>query len=99
MFPMNEESTMERRRSKRLVLPALLAAIGLSCGLALAQGHGKKELDEDIMDHRTMADAHRKAADCLQAGKPEKECRAQLAKDCKGVGIGRSCGMKDKHKH
>ena len=54
---------------------------------------------EDIMDHRTMAEAHRRAAECLEAGKTEKECRAQLAKDCKGVGIGRHCGMKDRHKH
>lgn len=74
---------------------------GFWIGAALAQGHGhsKKQLEEDIMDHRTMAEAHRKAADCLEAGKTEKECRAQLAKDCKGVGIGRGCGMKDRHKH
>ncbi len=70
-------------------------------GTALAQNHShsKKQLDEDVMDHRTMAEAHRKVAECLESGKPEKECRAQLAKDCKGVGIGRGCGMKDRHKH
>ena len=63
------------------------------------KGHGKHSVAEDVMDHRTMADAHRKAADCLESGKPEKECRAQLVKDCKGVAIGRHCGMKDRHKH
>lgn len=83
----------------RSVFAALVLGTLLAAGNALGQSHGKKELEEDIMDHRTMAEAHRKAADCLQAGKPEKECRAQLAKDCKGVGIGRGCGMKDRHKH
>jgi len=74
-------------------------SIAFSGGAEAAHAHSKQQLDEDIMDHRTMAEAHRKVADCLEAGKPEKECRAQLAKDCKGVGIGRSCGMKDRHKH
>ena len=44
-----------------------------------------------------MADAHVAAAKCLQAGKGEKECHAQLVKDCKGLGIGKFCGMKHKH--
>ena len=90
---------MHSKHLKRLWIAVMIAGIGLQAGAALAQTHGKKQLDEDIMDHRTMAEAHRKAADCLAAGKPEKECRAQLAKDCKGIGIGRGCGMKDRHKH
>jgi len=90
---------MQRALPNRLILVVMLAALGATAGVAFGQSHGKKQVDEDIMDHRTMAEAHRNAADCLQSGKPEKECRAQLAKDCKGVGIGRSCGMKDKHKH
>ena len=49
---------------------------------------------KDIADHRAMADAHLNAAKCLEAGKPEKECQAQLAKDCKGLAIGKYCGMK-----
>jgi hypothetical protein len=78
------------------------AAISLDAG---AQAEKKKPADkpspvaEDIMDHRTMAEAHRKAAECLEAGKPEKDCHAQLQKDCKGVGIGKNCGMKHKHTH
>lgn len=94
---------MHVSRPNRLLAAVLFSIWGLSPSApgAFAQGHShsKKQLAEDIMDHRTMADAHRKAADCLEAGKPEKECRAQLAKDCKGVGIGRGCGMKDRHKH
>lgn len=92
---------MSFARIRHASMVLLLSLTALCTGAAIAQGHGhsKKQLDEDIMDHRTMADAHRKAAECLEAGKPEKECRAQLAKDCKGVGIGRGCGMKDRHKH
>ena len=81
----------------------LTLAIMLSVAPAIAQTQADKKkpnpVAEDIMDHRTMAEAHRKAADCLEAGKPEKECRAQLGKDCKGIGIGKNCGMKDRHKH
>lgn len=49
---------------------------------------------KDFADHRAMADGHLNAAKCLEAGNPEKECQAQLAKDCKGLGSGNYCGMK-----
>jgi hypothetical protein len=49
---------------------------------------------KDIADHRAMAEAHLNAAACLESGKPEKECQAQLAKDCKGLAIGKYCGMR-----
>ncbi len=59
--------------------------------------HNAAEVQKDILDHRAMADAHLAAAKCLEGGKGEKECHAQLAKDCKGLGIGTLCGMKHKH--
>ena len=59
--------------------------------------HGAEEVKKDIADHRAMAEAHLNAARCLESGKPEKECHAQLAKDCKGLGIGKYCGMKHRH--
>lgn len=78
-----------------LLLALLLAAAGT------AHAAQKKEdaahLKKDIADHRAMADAHLNAAKCLEAGTPEKDCQAQLAKDCKGLGIGKYCGMKHKH--
>ena len=62
---------------------------------------GKKDdaahVKQDVLDHRAMADAHLNAAKCLEAGKAEKDCRAQLEKDCKGLGIGKYCGMKHRH--
>jgi hypothetical protein len=59
--------------------------------------HTSAEVQKDILDHRAMADAHLAAAKCLESGKGEKECHAQLAKDCKGLGIGKLCGMKHMH--
>ena len=51
----------------------------------------------DIAAHRAIAAAHEKAAKCLESGKKEKECHAHLAADCKGIAIGKYCGMKHKH--
>jgi hypothetical protein len=59
--------------------------------------HGVGEVSKDIADHTAMAEAHLNAATCLEAGKSEKVCHAQLAKDCKGLAIGKYCGMKHKH--
>jgi hypothetical protein len=59
--------------------------------------HGSAEVKKDIADHRAMAEAHLNAAKCFEAGKSEKECHGQLAKDCKGLAIGKYCGMKHKH--
>jgi hypothetical protein len=67
-------------------------------GLVLAQAkHGTKEEQEDARRHRIMAVAHEAAAKCYEAGKGEKACLEQLHKDCKGVGIGKYCGMKHQH--
>ena len=85
-----------RTLTAAIMVSFCIAAIPVA---AQAQAKKKDAHAEDVMDHRTMAEAHRKAAECLESGKAEKACRAQLAKDCKGVGIGRHCGMKDRHKH
>ena len=61
------------------------------------KSHSKDEIRKDIADHRAMAEAHLNAAKCFEAGKSEKECHGQLAKDCKGLGIGKVCGMKHSH--
>jgi hypothetical protein len=80
-------------------------AIVLFLALALpaaAQAPKKDEkkaahIRQDVLAHRTIAAAHEAAAKCLEAGRPEKECHAQLAKDCKGQGIGKYCGMRHRH--
>lgn len=61
------------------------------------KAHGRAEAQKDIADHRAMAEAHLNAAKCFESGKPEKECHGQLAKDCKGLAIGKYCGMQHRH--
>ena len=74
------------------------AAVLAAAPAAFAAEKGKKDdpahVKKDVADHRAMAEAHVNAARCLESGKPEKECQGQLAKDCKGLAIGKYCGMK-----
>jgi hypothetical protein len=62
-----------------------------------AQAHGEKERQEDIRRHRAMAAAHEAAAKCLESGKSEKDCLEKLRQDCKGLGIGKYCGLRHRH--
>lgn len=76
----------------------LLIALGmaLSCSQVLAQ-HSDKETQEDIRRHRAMAAAHEGAAKCLESGKKEDVCMAELQAACKGLAIGKYCGMRHVH--
>lgn len=80
---------------KALAIPAVLAAL-LSAGAAFAQ-HSQKEIQEDIQRHRAMAAAHENAAKCLEAGKGEKACQVALAEACKGLALGKYCGLRHAH--
>jgi hypothetical protein len=73
----------------------LFAAAALSSA-ALAQ-HSDKEVKEDIARHRAMAAAHEGAARCLEAGKGEKVCMQELSVACKGLALGKYCGMRHAH--
>jgi hypothetical protein len=79
----------------RLLLLAL--AIGISTGASAQDDKEKQRAREDIAAHRAIAAAHEKAAKCLEAGNTEKACHAHLARDCKGIAIGKYCGMRHKH--
>lgn len=85
-------------------LPALVAAfvIGLAGLLPGAPAgaqdrHGPEQIRRDIERHRAMAAAHDAAARCLEAKQPYDSCLAQLQAACKGLGIGKHCGMKHAH--
>lgn len=73
-----------------------LALSAVMTTAALAQ-HSDKELQEDIQRHRAMAAAHEVAAKCLETRKDEKVCMAELQKACKGLAIGKYCGLKHVH--
>jgi hypothetical protein len=52
---------------------------------------------KDISRHRAMAQAHTAAAQCLESGKAEEVCHKELLTACKGLAIGKYCGMKHEH--
>ena len=63
---------------------------------AIAQ-HSDKEVKDDIARHRAMAVAHEAAAKCLESGKKADACTKELQASCKGLAIGKYCGMKHEH--
>ena len=78
-----------------VILAAALAVAGAA--IAAEKKTDPAHAHAAVLDHLAMAEAHTAAAKCLQKGTSEKQCHAQLEKDCKGLGIGKYCGMKHKH--
>ncbi len=75
-----------------------LASLALSATFSIANAqHGGKETKEDIQRHRAMAAAHEAAAKCLESGKKEDVCMKELLASCKGLAVGKYCGMKHAH--
>ena len=79
---------------KKWLFPGMVAA--LFALNAVAQ-HSDRERKEDVARHRAMAAAHEAAAQCLASGKKEDVCMAELQASCKGLAIGKYCGMKHGH--
>jgi hypothetical protein len=75
-------------------LALLLAAFAFS---SHAGNDDPAHMKEIIEQHKAIAEAHSQAAYCLESGKDEKACHAELAKTCKGLAIGKLCGMRHKH--
>lgn len=86
---------------KTAIMNSILAILlALISPLVQAQSEKKPipdRLKEEVAQHRRLAEVHENAARCLESGKSEKECHAQLEKACKGVGIGKYCGMRHTH--
>lgn len=81
----------------RLVFLVLSGWVLTSAAWA-AGGHSEKEILQDIERHRAMAAAHQAAAACLESGKKSPEaCVKDLQASCKGLGIGKYCGLKHEH--
>ena len=81
---------------KKWLLALVTIAIAATISIA-AESHGDKETKEDIASHRAIAAAHEGAAKCLESGKPEDVCNKDLLAACKGLAIGKFCGMKHEH--
>ena len=75
-----------------------LGILALSAVLSVAHAqHSDKEIKEDIQRHRAMAAAHEAAAKCLESGQKPDVCTKQLQAACKGLAVGKYCGMKHAH--
>jgi hypothetical protein len=74
-------------------LTLILAAYAFSAVAKNDPAQTKRE----IAQHRTIAAAHEAAAKCMESGADEEVCNATLAKTCKGLAIGKFCGMKHTH--
>jgi hypothetical protein len=83
------------------LFPKLFSALAaLLLGATLSVAHSEesdKEKKEDIRRHRAMASAHEAAAKCIEAGKKEDVCVKELQAACKGLAVGKYCGMKHVH--
>jgi hypothetical protein len=62
-----------------------------------AQQPTAAETQKDVKRHRAMAAAHDAAAKCLESGKKHEVCEKELQAACKGLAIGKYCGMKHEH--
>lgn len=86
---------MKKMMSKLLAAIATLA-LAATFSIANAQ-HKDAETKEDVQRHRAIAAAHEAAAKCLESGKKEDVCMKDLQASCKGLAIGKYCGMKHAH--
>lgn len=82
---------------KTLLSVVSFVLLSLSTVTFAAETHGDKERKVDIERHRAMAKAHTDAAVCLESSKKEEECDKALQAACKGLAIGKTCGMKHVH--
>ena len=72
-------------------------ALGLALSAQVAAADApalNQETLDDIAKHERIAAAHTEAAKCLRAGKPDAVCEGALLQACKGIAIGKFCGMK-----
>ena len=86
----------KRKYLSALVLSALSATLFIASS-AVAQAHSDADIKKDIQRHKAMASAHESAAKCLEGGKKYDACMKELQTACKGLGIGKHCGMRHEH--
>lgn len=93
---------LRKRTLAGAVLAAVLPLAGWLPLTVAAQSAAKPapldaHVKQDVQRHRAMALAHENAARCLESGRPESQCGQELQAACKGLAIGKYCGMKHEH--
>ncbi len=86
----------KRNRAFPFILSTLFATVFVA-STAFAQAHSAAEIKKDVERHKAMAVAHESAAKCLESGKKHDVCMKELQTACKGLGIGKNCGMRHEH--
>ena len=75
----------------------LLALLLSPCMVVAQNKHDAAEVKKDIERHKQMAAAHAAMAKCLESGSQPEQCQKTLQGACKGLAIGKYCGMKHEH--
>ena len=86
-----------RRLLPRPILAGAAALLALSAAAQVAAPTLSDHVKKDVQRHRAMAAAHEGAARCLEAGRSEEQCQRELQAACKGLAIGKYCGMRHEH--
>lgn len=76
---------------------ASVAALVMAGAAAQPAAKPSDHVKKDIERHRAMAAAHEQAARCLEGGRSEDACLKDLQAACKGLAIGKYCGMRHEH--
>ena len=79
---------------KKWILALATFALSAAVYAAATSPALSQETLDDIAKHETIAAAHTQAAKCLREGKADEVCEGALQAACKGVAIGKFCGMK-----
>ena len=66
-------------------------AVGKYCGLR------EEGMSDPAKSYALTARAHRTASECMSAGKAYEDCIWDLQTACKGLGVGKYCGMMHVH--
>lgn len=80
-----------------LVVAASASAIAQTGAPASKPQNLSDHVKSDIARHRAMAQAHEAAARCLESGQGEESCQKALLASCKGLAIGKYCGLRHEH--
>ena len=73
--------------------PAANAAAAAATTAPALDAHTRQDMER----HQAMAQAHAQAAQCLASGTAYGDCQKQLQTACKGLALGKNCGMRHAH--
>ncbi len=82
---------------KRFVVALAAVVVAVAAAAQTKPAAMSDDAKKDVARHRAIAAAHEGAAKCLESGKTEEVCHKELQAACKGLAIGKYCGMRHEH--